>query len=250
MIDRHWVRLQSNNNSLKAETAGPIGDWRWLTHYLQLDLDLPAVLASFPDDPPMRAAVRACQGLRLLRQHPWECLASFILSSTKQIVQIRHIVTLLCERYGDPVPCPAEHAPAHAFPSPGRMAGLSEAELRGCKMGFRAPYLLATARRIAEGKPDLGRLHELSLDEARIALTNLPGVGPKIADCVLLFAYGFPSAFPIDVWVMKALRELYFPQRKPSRRKLNHFTTTHFGTNAGYAQQYLVHYMRTRRSEK
>src|SRR6202008_1182739 len=122
--------------------------WNWLTSYLQLNLDLDAVLASFPDDEAMRAAVQSCRGLRLLRQDPWECLASFILSSTKQIVQIRQIVSVLCERFGEPIPAAPQYSPAFAFPSPARLARASEAELRACKMGFRAPYLLETARQV------------------------------------------------------------------------------------------------------
>jgi N-glycosylase/DNA lyase len=119
-----------------------------------------------------------------------------------------------------------------------------EAELRACKMGFRAPYLLATARAIAGGKPDLARLHQLPAEIAREELLKLPGVGRKIADCVLLFAYGFPSVFPVDVWMMKALRRFYFPKRRVTAGRLRRFSETHFGPNAGYAQQYLFHYIR------
>ena len=248
VIGRHWVRLAVKDNSLLAQTAEPVTDWTWLTHYLQIDLNLGAVLASFPDDEAMRAAVSACHGLRLLRQDPWECLASFILSSTKQIIQIQQIVALLCQRYGDALPVPEGYALVYAFPSPARLARASEAELRDCKMGFRAPYLLATARIIADGRLDLAKLHQMPVDDARAELLQLPGVGPKIADCVLLFAYGFQAAFPVDVWVMKALRQLYFPRRRPTRPRLLHFTSTYFGSNAGYAQQYLFHYMRVRRN--
>jgi len=92
VIGTRWVRLTTRQGSLVAETAGPTTDWSWLTHYLQLGLDLEAVLGTFPNDEPMRAAVGACRGLRLLRQDPWECLASFILSSTKQIVQILSLI--------------------------------------------------------------------------------------------------------------------------------------------------------------
>jgi N-glycosylase/DNA lyase len=245
VIGRHWVRLSSNADCILAETAAPMTECDWLTHYLQTDLDLDAVLATFPDDAPMRCAVGACRGLRLLRQDPWECLASFILSSTKQIVQIQQIVALLCARYGDQIPVPPDEPPAQAFPSPARLASVTEDELRDCKMGFRAPYLLATARSIADGEFDLERLRALPTAEARAELFHLPGVGRKIADCVLLFAYGFQDAFPIDVWVMKALRQLYFPRRRPAPRRLQHFAETHFGRHAGYAQQYLFHYMRT-----
>jgi len=114
-------------------------------------------------------------------------------------------------------------------------------------MGFRAPYLLETARQIAGGQFDLERLRSLPVEIARDELTKLPGVGRKIADCVLLFAYGFPAAFPVDVWVMKALQGLYFPKRRVKAKRLRHFSETHFGPNAGYAQQYLFHYIRTKK---
>jgi N-glycosylase/DNA lyase len=246
VIHNRWVRLRADQFSITAESAQPVSDWNWLTNYLQIGLDLTVVAASFPDDEPMRAAVNACRGLRLLRQDPWECLASFILSSTKQIVQIRQIVSLLCERFGEPLPAAPQYAPAFAFPSPARLARASEAELRACKMGFRAPYLLETARSVTEGGMDLERLRELPVAIAREELVKLPGVGRKIADCVLLFAYGFQSAFPVDVWVIKALQKLYFPRRRASAKRLRHFSETHFGPNAGYAQQYLFHYMRTK----
>jgi N-glycosylase/DNA lyase len=244
IVGLHWVRLSVDDGSITAETAEPVQDWAWLTHYLQLDVVLPDVLETFPEDPPLRAARVACRGLRLLRQDLWECLASFILSSTKQIVQIRQMIRALCERYGEPIAAPEDFGPACAFPSPARLATASEAELRSCKMGFRAPYLLETARIIASGHFDLPAIPRLPLDAARARLMELPGVGPKIADCVLLFAGGFEAAFPVDVWVLKALRQLYFPQRKVTISKLRQFATTHFGPHAGYAQQYLFHYMR------
>jgi N-glycosylase/DNA lyase len=246
VIRNHWVRLQADRISISAACAESISDWNWLMEYLQLDLDLNAVLLKFPDDEPMRAAVTACRGLRLLRQEPWECLASFILSSTKQIVQIQQIIGLLCERFGEPLPAGPTFGPACSFPSPARLARCTEAELRACKMGFRAPYLLETARTITAGQFDLSRMHNLPVEIARAELMKLPGVGRKIADCVLLFAYGFQSAFPVDVWVMKALRQLYFPKRKVTMQRLHRFAAEHFGICGGYAQQYLFHYMRTK----
>jgi N-glycosylase/DNA lyase len=246
VIGKRWVHLRSDNFFLTADTAQPVSDWGWLTDYLQVGVDLNAVVRTFPADEPMRMAVAACRGLRLLRQEPWECLASFILSSTKQIVQIRQIISLLCERYGESLTVPPGHEAAHAFPSPNRLAGATEVELRACKMGFRAPYLLATARTIASGQSDFALVRELPLAAARAELMKLPGVGRKIADCVLLFAYGFPSAFPVDVWVTKALRQLYFSRRRVRVSKLHEFAARHFGPHAGYAQQYLFHYLRTK----
>jgi N-glycosylase/DNA lyase len=246
VVRGNWVQLQSVDGHINAQATSADEDWAWLTNYLQVHEDINAILAGFPDDTAMRSATTACRGLRLLRQDPWECLASFILSSTKQIVQIQQIVTLLCERFGEPIAVPTGHETAFAFPTPETLAKLSEQDLRNCKMGFRAPYLLAAARAVAERRPDLSSLAGISVAAAREELLALPGVGPKIADCVLLFAYGFPSAFPVDVWVMKALRDLYFPRRKPTSSRLQQFTQTYFGRHPGYAQQYLFHYMRTR----
>ncbi|HEV2436734.1 MAG TPA: DNA glycosylase [Verrucomicrobiae bacterium] len=283
VIGKHRVWLTRVREGIRAETVAPVKDWDWLREFLQTEIDWAAILETFPDDAPMRAAVAACHGLRVLRQDPWECLASFILSSTKQIVQIRQIISLLCERFGEPfiwhqvgraVPCAPRTTPgsqqpcdgAHgvtrptmkflegdemkgaqfSFPTPQQIAAATESELRACKMGFRAPYLLAAARQIAGGKFDLHRPRLLPLPAARAELMKLRGVGGKIADCVLLFAYGFDGAFPVDVWVERALRQLYFPRRRVTAKRLRHFAATHFGSHAGCAQQYLFHYMRTK----
>lgn len=244
VVHSRWVRLLSSSRSIAAQTAEPIEDWAWLEDYLQIRMDLGPVLATFPADEPMRLAVGACRGLRLLRQEPWECLASFILSSTKQIVQIQQVIAMLCERFGKPVRVASGRPPAYSFPSAENLAGASELELRACKMGFRAPYLQAAARAVAGGTLDLRALASMSTDQARAELLQLPGVGRKIADCVLLFAFGFQDAFPVDVWVARALRELYFPGKKVNARALQQFSDSYFRPYAGYAQQYLFHYLR------
>ena len=262
VVGKNFTRLTQTREGILAETAAPQKNWDWLRDFLQTGIELEKILKTFPDDAPMNAAVAACRELRLLRQDPWECLASFILSSTKQIVQIRQIVALLCERFGEPVNCSGGLRPSqflangessavtdrryNSFPTPQRLAALTESELRACKMGFRAPNLLAAARQIAEGKFDLEKIRRLDYAEARAELMKLRGVGGKIADCVLLFAYGFDSAFPVDVWIERALQRLYFPRRRASEPRLRRFATTHFGPHAGYAQQYLFHYMRTK----
>jgi N-glycosylase/DNA lyase len=247
VIGNHAVRLTQEAEGIRASTAGPVENWDWLRHFLQIHVDLAAVLKTFPNDEPMRNAVTACRGLRLLRQEPWECLASFILSSTKQIVQIRQIIGHLSDRFGEAIPGWGVGADCRAFPTARKIAGLSEAELRNCKMGFRAPSLLMAARQIADGGFDLGKIRRLDYAAARAELMKLRGVGGKIADCVLLFAYGFDGAFPVDVWVERALQALYFPRRRAGEKRLRHFAATHFGPHGGYAQQYLFHYMRRAR---
>jgi len=248
VVGRNRVQLKEELDGIWARTDAPVQNWDWLRKFLQTDVDLETILRTFPNDEPMNHAVTACLGLRVLRQEPWECLASFILSATKQIVQIRQIVAHLCECFGEPLA--GDNASGnlrYAFPSPEKIAGVTELDLRKCRMGFRAPNLLGAAREIADGKLDLPALGNLPCAGAREKLMALRGVGGKIADCVLLFAYGFDSAFPVDVWVERALQTLYFPKRRVSEKKLKHFAATHFGPHAGYAQQYLFHYMRTKK---
>jgi N-glycosylase/DNA lyase len=248
VVEKNCVRLMPAENGIFAEAAAPVENWNWLRKFLQIETDLEKILKTFPNDGPMNTAVAACRGLRILRQQPWECLASFILSATKQIVQIRQIVSQLCECFGQRIASqpPFSNETFYEFPSPEKIASLTETELRNCKMGFRAPNLLAAARQIADGKFDLEKIRELNYLEARAELMKLRGVGEKIADCVLLFAYGFDSAFPVDVWIERALQRLYFPRRRASEPRLRRFAATHFGPHAGYAQQYLFHYMRTK----
>lgn len=248
VVGKRPVRLTQRSDGILAEVCAPMENWGWLREFLQSDVELEKIFRTFPNDEPMTQAVAACRGLRILRQEPWECLASFILSSTKQIVQIRQIVMQLCKCFGEQI-ANGEDDLSYAFPSAEKIAGATERELRNCKMGFRAPNLLGAARDIAEGKLDLNAVRYLPYAEARAELMRLRGVGGKIADCVLLFAYGFDSAFPVDVWVERALQTLYFSKRRANEKKLRRFAATHFGPHAGYAQQYLFHYMRTKREQ-
>jgi N-glycosylase/DNA lyase len=208
-----------------------------IIHYLSLDVSLPKIFATFPADPLLHQAAREHHGLRVIRQQPWECLASFIASSSKQIVQIRQIVRLLAQRFGEPID--ADH---HAFPTVSAIARASHQQLWDCKLGFRAKNLLAAARMIDSGQLDLHALRTMEYDRALEELIKLPGVGEKIANCVLLFACGFDHAFPIDVWIERALRRIYFPGKKRvTARELRQFARSHFGPYAGWAQQYLFY---------
>ncbi len=249
VIGYQWVRLSQSNDRIHAEAAIPQDDWSWLVDYLQLDFDLKNAIDTFPPDPPLQAAARHYPGLHLLRQAPWTCLASFILSSTKQIVQIQQVYQLLCREYGNPVPTPPHFRQAHAFPTPQALANAGEPALRQCRMGFRAKYLHQAASHIANGSINLESLRSLPLPIARRTLTTLPGVGPKIADCALLFSCDQPRAFPIDVWIARTLRKLYFKDQPVPLPKLQQFAEHHFGPFAGLAQQYLFHQARKPRQQ-
>ena len=153
------------------------------------------------------------------------------------------MVALLSERYGKSIASGGDTS-AFAFPTIERIAACSEAELRDCKLGFRAPNLLGAARDILDERIAWRQLPEMDSTTARVELMKLRGVGQKIADCVLLFAGGHQEVFPVDVWIERALQRLYFPKRKPTAKRLRHFADTHFGSYAGLAQQYLFHHAR------
>jgi N-glycosylase/DNA lyase len=224
------------------ELAPPVVEL--VRRYFALDHPLAEICASFPNDPIMDAARKSCRGLRIIRQPKWECLATFICSSMKQVAHIRQISKALRERFG--VPRRIDRRVAHTFPSARRLAESSESELRKCALGYRAKNLLATARLVGSGEADLDAWSALSDADLRKKLCALPGVGAKVANCVMLFAYQRLRAFPIDVWIERVLRARYFPGRKKvTAQRLREFSETYFGDHGGYAQQYLFHYART-----
>lgn len=220
----------------------------WLTRYFALDLNLPAILRDIDRDVHIHEAVRRYRGLRLIRQEPWECLASYICSSFNNIRRIEGMIERLAQRFGAPVSLDGRIG--HTFPSAQAIAEAPLETLTALGLGFRAAYLRQTAQRIVAGGVDVASLRLLPYEEAKATLLSLPGVGDKVADCILLFSQGQMQAFPIDVWMERALR-FYFRRRLPPRRRLHAFARRHFGAYAGYAQQYLFHYLRckTRRDD-
>jgi N-glycosylase/DNA lyase len=199
----------------------------------------------------MNAARDFCRGLRIIRQPKWECLATFICSSMKQVAHIRQISRTLRQRFGKRKEiCGWE---VFAFPSPEPLARTTESKLRKCGLGYRAKNLLATAKSVASGQVDLDSWSPLSDRKLRERLCELPGIGMKVANCVMLFAYERIAAFPIDVWIERVLREKYFVRnRKVTGQMLADFVANYFGAHGGYAQQYLFHHARMmgRRREK
>jgi N-glycosylase/DNA lyase len=206
--------------------------------YFSLDHPLETIYAAFPTDPFSRAALAACRGIRILRQPRWECLATFITSPMKQFAHIRQISLHLRAVYGEEIP----GSRVNAFPTACRLARSTERDLRECRLGFRAKSLLGTATAVASGEVDLDSLESRPTDEARSQLCLLPGVGRKVANCVLLFAYERLDAVPVDVWVSRILRAMV--RRRSSLLALEEFSNRRFGSYAGYVQQYLFHHAR------
>jgi len=214
-----------------------------VARYFALDHRLAEICNSFPKDPVMNAARDFCCGLRIIRQPKWECLATFICSSMKQVAHIRQISLALRKRFGGQRK--TGHQLVYSFPPAHRLAQASEKELLECKLGYRGKNLRATARLVSSGQADLEMWSALSDAELRKQLCALAGVGPKIANCVMLFAYERLRAFPIDVWIERVLRQHYFSRRKKTTsRRLRDFSETYFGVHGGYAQQYLFHHAR------
>lgn len=235
----HW----STPRAQQTSTA------RALTTYFDLGHN-PADLADalpWRSDEHLAACLKAFPGLRILRQPFGETLLGFLCSATKQIVQIKQMVALLAERHGTTITAKRSGAPGATplkrLPTWTELAGIPEAELRQCLLGFRARYIHETARFLAERPGWLEETEGLPYGAAKARLVSLPGVGEKVADCVLLFGAGKMEAFPVDVWIIKAMANRYGLQSwKPAQ--IAHFGRVHFGALAGLAQQYLFAYER------
>ena len=194
----------------------------------------------------MNEARDFCRGLRIIRQPKWECLATFICSSMKQVAHIRQISLALRRRFGERRKIGSRFA--YTFPPARRIARASENDLRECALGYRARNLLMTARLVSSGRAGLEAWSALPDADLREKLCALPGVGMKVANCVMLFAYERRRAFPIDVWIERVLKQQYFPRRKKvTNSRLREFAETYFGEHGGYAQQYLFHHARRAR---
>lgn len=214
------------------------GAWEnvW-TNYFDLGRSYSALRGQIAEMPASNAFVRASleseQGIRILRQEPWEMLITFIISQRKSIPAIRKAVNLLAERYGEVIACEGEEE-VHAFPTAQRLAAVPEDELAECGLGYRTPYVYGAAQSVASGALDMAALGSLDDSTLFARLMQLNGVGKKVANCVCLFGYNRTAMAPVDVWVEKLINEEFdgqnpFPQ---------------FGQNAGIVQQYLFCYER------
>lgn len=237
---------------LRATSAGVearvlAGSPTALETHLALAVDWHALADQLPwrSDPHLARCLAAFPGLRILRQPLGETLLCFLCSATKQIVQIKQMVGLLAARFGRELPPgaaagdrAATAVSARALPTWTELAPASEAELRACKLGFRARHVHAIAQRLRLQPDWLRETEALPYPAAKARLLTLPGVGEKIADCVLLFGAGRLEAFPVDVWILRAMARRYGLDGW-SPAQVAHFGRVHFGPLAGLAQQFL-----------
>ena len=220
-----------------SEAAAPV-----LRSFLRLDDDLEPFYRFAAGDPRLAEAAAEYRGLRLTRQDPWECLVAFVISSYSNIKRITKHVEDIAAAFGDPIPGGAFGLErAYAFPGPAVLAEVSEQEFRRMGLGWRAKFLTRTARAALDLPHGLPALRGAPYDEAKAALLGFYGVGEKVADCALAFSLDQPRAFPVDVWVRRAVREWYFAGEAVTDRRLREWAAGYFGDHAAYAQQYLFH---------
>jgi N-glycosylase/DNA lyase len=241
----------------KAELEFANADEKFIENYFALDDDLKKIGTTIGRDKHIKKALREFWGLRIIRQDPWECLISYICATYKNIPAIRHMLLSLSRRFGEKTGL--DGMGFFTFPTPERLAAASAKDLLACGLGYRAKYVRDTSKRIFETSFELESLRQLPYLQAKKQLCRFAGVGPKVADCVLLFSLGKTEAFPVDRWVERVILNHYV-EKLPSElaqklqlreglsnseyAKLNVFGREYFGKYAGYAQEYLYHYER------
>jgi len=252
------VKIKQSGERLIFQVFPETPNQGFVESYLRLDDDLPSILSQISKDEHMRKAINLFCGLRLSRQEPWECLISYICATYKSIPAIKKMVNSISKQFGEKLTF--DGYDFYTFPKPSDLAQACPKEMRSCGLGFRAERALETARLVDSGELSLESLRSMDYGAARRELLGLPGVGPKVADCILLFSLEKLEAFPIDVWMKRAATTLYashfdssFIKRVASKSSLTpkeygiigSFGREYFGRYAGYAQEYLFHFLRT-----
>lgn len=210
-------------------------------YYLDLETDYNRIKNSLSFDRNVKTAMDFGWGIKILNQEIFECLISFIISTQNAIPRIKRIVSKFSEMYGKKLDFDGKTY--YAFPTIDELIGVTEADLEPLKAGYRAAYIVDAVSKIKSGEVNLENLKRMSYDEAKKQLMKIKGVGPKVADCVLLFSCGKKEAFPIDVWVKRTVQTLYLNE-SAKEKEISTFAIEHFGQYAGVAQQYLFYYAR------
>ncbi len=240
------IKMRKLNHDLIIENIDEPFFLSHFANYLDLSLDYDAITKDFGFDALLGESLAFAPGIRVLNQQPFETLIAFIISANNNFARIRMIIEHIAERFGKEKS--RNGRDYHTFPSPEVLARADEHDLRACGAGYRAPYILNTARQVADGF-DLEALKQMPYLEARELLTGLPGVGIKVADCVLLYALGFKSAFPMDVWTKRVIHNLY-GLNSTKDADIRAFIAEKFGRYAGIAQQYLFYYAKSHKLGK
>jgi len=238
------VNIDYKDKALILDNVSPEDYLHIWKDYLDLDRDYGAIKRMLAEkDPVLKRAVSCGAGMRILRQEKWETLISFILSQNNNITRIKNCVESLCTAYGKPIGA-YKGKMRYAFPTPEALAGLRPEDLDICRLGYRAKYIVETAKQIAsDGGRTLESMDEAPAEEAYKFLLGLSGVGPKVAHCIMLFSMGKYDSFPLDVWIKRVLNQAYRIE-EGNLKQMREFAARHFGEYGGIAQQYLFYYAR------
>lgn len=215
-------------------------DARMWANYFDLYRDYGRIEREVMNDPRIAVCFPEAHGIRVFNQEPFEALISFIISQNNNIKRISGIVERLSEKCGEPLSFMG--GTFFAFPTPERIARLTEDELTALGTGYRAPFIRKAAERVLSGY-DLEKLKDMELCEARAELESFTGVGPKVADCILLFSLGHTDAFPVDVWIDRAMKALFFDGNAAKKAAL-YEAVSGLGEYSGIIQQYIFQYAR------
>lgn len=194
------------------------------------------------NDEILQKAVEYAPGIRILNQDRFECLISFIISQNNRIPMIKKVISNISKKYGRYIGS-VDGEEYYAFPNPEELIKADEAGLMECKTGFRAKYIIDAVQKVIHGEINLNS-DDMDTETLRKMLMTIKGVGPKVADCTMMFSFGRCETFPTDVWVKRIMSELYFNGREASVKEIHQKAEECFGDYAGYAQQYLFNYAR------
>lgn len=212
-------------------------------NYFDLSRDYKLVMEELAKDEVMKNATEYGKGIRILNQDKFETIISFIISANNQIPRIKKSIEKISEMYGDYLG-EDENRKYYSFPSAEKLSLARPEDLREfARVGFRDVRIVETANLIKDGGVNIDEIDNMELEDARRTLQELPGVGPKVADCILLFAFDRKESFPVDVWIKRVMEELYLKEVTP-KSKIAMRGREVFGKNAGFANQYLFYYGR------
>lgn len=253
VIEDKPVKIRQINTQLEIKNINS----NLVKRYFGLNDDLYEIKRKICIDKHIEKALNKFWGLRIIHQDPWECLISYICATYKSIPAIRKMLYKLSEKFGEKKIF--DDNIFFTFPKPEKLQSAKESDLLDCGLGYRSKYVLATSKKIFCNESIFEDLKKLPYFQAKKKLIDFPGVGPKVADCILLFSLGKNNAFPIDIWIKRVILRYYsshFSKQFISKMStgrvistsdyniLNEFGRTYFGEYAGYAQEYLYHFER------
>ncbi len=234
------IKIRQDESTIVFEGAKAA----FIRHYFSLDLDLEEIVKTIDQEPFIHAAISRCAGLRLVQQPPWECTVSYICSTNSNIPTIRRRIASIAKQFGNAIEF--EEKTYYSFPDPSSISCEGLEGLTECKLGYRQPYVFGTSCSIFNEKQWEETIRNLPYEDARKELMKLHGIGPKAADCILLFAFQKYEAFPVDVWIRRIMQQNYIKTLNLEAGLTNRdydtirrFAREHFGEYCGYAQEYL-----------